>query len=328
MSSVFYIYTGPPRRNAAGTQVLHKLYELLTDWGYEVWLISHSNPFRSKNKSPQYISWWKYLKHLSQELNPIIIYPESINKNLLGAKRVIWFLLSQPNELFNSIESNALFNNAFTFSYSSTIRRDWSSSGPIIHIASTNLSELLTLPRIEKSQDGIVYTGKYVDYYRGEIPQELQALPKLNRNPYALSRNDFLNEIQKARVLHCFENTAVALEAIFLGTQVCFHFGKTFRVPILDEEIGGIFRQRSIEDKEIGWVLNPEKAKESYLTYLRTAQDEDSFKAWIDQLDFSTFRKQRFRVLSMFQSFQICRWIIHKLYFARQYFRTNLRGFS
>ena len=101
MKELIYIYVGKYKRNSGGNHALLLLSEKLQKDGYEVWHSSYSILFNKISMFSNELTFSTILRHRWEGFDPIVIYPESIPYNVLGAKRPVWFLMSQPGEIFD-----------------------------------------------------------------------------------------------------------------------------------------------------------------------------------------------------------------------------------
>ena len=225
----------------------------------------------------------------------------------MGIGTPAYYLLSLPNEL-----QSPRFNKKFlgnTFSYSKSIAKSWHSLGPVIHLPTIQINELESYRSPKKISD-VVYGGKFIDLYRKSIPLELKKYLVLTRNTHEFPRAKFLSYVSASETLHCFENTAVALEAIFMGTKVQFHFNENFESLILDDEIGGV----SVTGN-IGMINDPVRSRNAYLTYIQNNRTVDELISFFRQIYNSNIRSTRPRVVQLFFIFPNLRWFIHNVLF-------------
>jgi hypothetical protein len=322
MKLLIYIYTGPVKRESAGSSAMIKLGENLKKRGHEVRIINYKitpNSFKSLSK----YSLVEFFRNKDWKKRPILIYPESIPYNLLGATRPVWYLLSHPSELYNFPADTSRLSVRKTFSFSKNIKESWKSSGPVVHSSTLDLYELTNFRYRVKMTKEIVYTGKYVDLYKQCLPSPVNDLFQLTRNPKTLTRNDFLDELSKSEILHCFENTAVALEAIFMDVKVIFHFNEYFTAPIIDSEILGIQITRHNDGSQTGSVLNPQAASNAYLKHIEEQADLSHFEEWLHEYQMSNVKHLEFMGIGLFQNMLPIRFLLHKTLIVLRYLRMR-----
>lgn len=322
MKLLIYIYTGPVRRESAGSSAMFKLGENLKKRGHDVRVINYKI-MSNRSKSLSKYSLVEFFRNKHWKKNPILIYPESIPFNLLGATRPVWYLLSNPNELYNFPADTSRLSVRKTFSYSKNIKENWKSSGPVVHCSTMDLNEFTNFRQLVKVPREIVYTGKYVDVYKQTLPSPLNDLFQLTRNPKTLTRGDFLKELSTAEILHCFENTAVALEAIFMDVKVIFHFNDYFTAPIIDSEISGIQITRHEDGGQTGFVLNPKAASNAYLKYIEEQTDLSHFEEWLREYQMSKVKDPKLMGIGLFQNMLPIRYLLHKSLIMLRFLRMR-----
>jgi hypothetical protein len=169
-----------------------------------------------------------------------------------------------------------LFRSTKTFAYSKNIALAWDSTGPIVYFPTVDLKELSEIVPLKESEYRLIYTGKYLDLYKGKIPKELDEYPKLSRKiSKKITRRDFLETIANAEALYCFENSTVALEALLLNVPVVFVPNPFLKNLILDSEFGGFGIAKDTSECAL------RNAKET------VAQAKNSYLDFLDKIDFS-----------------------------------------
>jgi hypothetical protein len=182
----------------------------------------------------------------------------------------------------------------------------------VLHTPTLNLKELESLKKEKKQFKDVVYSGKFTDLYKQKIPTELESAIKLNRNPKSQSRLDFLSILSKSEYLHCFENSAVALEALFLDVKVCFHFNEFFKAPILDHEVGGITLGKCNWGADTGIIENPEIAKRTYLEYLDNECEFQEIESWLESYKNASETSHGYHLFYFIRNLLLLRYVSHK----------------
>jgi hypothetical protein len=93
-----YLITAPPyNEKSAGQAVMHKMCHELNQLGYEAYLVLMQNPNWPKDMPMTNPSWNTPVAPLSKDLikNSIVVYPEIVTGNPLGAPRVVRYLLNK-----------------------------------------------------------------------------------------------------------------------------------------------------------------------------------------------------------------------------------------
>jgi hypothetical protein len=323
---VVYVYAPARVRNKAGVSVLHKFAHAMREEGVNCWIVSHSfAPFK-EDKSLE-LTRQEYTLHRKRNLIPVVIYPESIPKNILRATNCFWYLLAMPGDLLSG--NYKLRENSRTFAFSANLAKVWQSQGPIVHLPTIDFLELDEIVSRSNRRKPLVYGGKYLDLLGGKIPTELKSIEILERRvSRLLDRKAFLEKIAGASVLYCFENTAVALEAIMMGVPVVFVKNAKFNEFILLDEFGGI--GVTIYDGRVIDVSAPTDsrlARRKYLDYCRTEMDLKSVVKWFNtELAGTNSEVTENYILNPFFLSRKLRWINHKVFLTYIYLSGKLKA--
>lgn len=323
---VVYVYAPAIERNKAGVSVLHKFAKALREEGIECWIISHS--FRAfKEDKLLELNWEEYRKQRKRKLIPIVVYPESIPRNILRADNCFWYLLAMPGDLLS--DNYVIKGNPRTFAFSANLAKVWQSTGPVVHLPTINFDELDEIVSTSKEKKPVIYGGKYLDLLGGKIPTELNSIEVLERRvSSSLDRKAFLEKIAGASVLYCFENTAVALEAIMMGTPVVFIENAKFKEFILLDEFGGV--GVTIYSDGVNNILEPANSKlarSKYLDYCRSGMDLKSFVNWFTT-EITSSRSEMIvsNILNPMYLSRKLRWINHKVFLTYAYASGKLKS--
>lgn len=167
MAFEFIIYTPVYRDNSGGIIVLHKLASVLRSMGYSAKIWPQPKPslheLRKRNGWKKLKRWIKLrfwsnttqkelkspykleIAHNKDIRNSIIVYPEIISGNPLGAKRVVRWLLNKPGLISGKID----FGDDDLFFYYNEHFNDWSINPNKEH--HLNVSEPMIGTYVEKN---------------------------------------------------------------------------------------------------------------------------------------------------------------------------------
>ena len=114
----FVIYGPHYDDNSGGSIALYKLCRVLTELGHDakIWHWTRAHPFESRLINGKYTTYFNYGPTIKREDDPhfftyknatpedaaeaIVVYPEIVEGNPLGAERVVRWLLNKPGALF------------------------------------------------------------------------------------------------------------------------------------------------------------------------------------------------------------------------------------
>lgn len=209
----FIHYTFPYRDNSAGVRVIHRFCHVMRKCGYDAYITDQGNP---EWDTPQ----WNRLLHDPQD---IVIYPETVAGNPLGAWKVVRYILYYPRRrgltYINPID--------YALPYHEYVVEDLK--------AVTTQRHFYTLP-LGCIEPGLFYPeekSNLVAYYvgKGEVdPRFLMVGIKLDD----LQRPALANVLRKTKRFFTYdEKTAVTAEAMLCGCE-CWLIEGGIAVPITE----------------------------------------------------------------------------------------------
>ncbi|MGF0236724.1 glycosyltransferase [Rhodococcus sp. IEGM1300] len=130
----YYIYAPNFRRSSAGIRVLHMLCDALNRSGHEAYVVAQVlNP----DLITPYLSAEVMALHKSQGLEPVVVYPEIIDGNPLGAGVVVRYLLNQPGYLGGK---GVYAEDDLLFAYSRGLLQPGMAEENVLHLPPIDLS--------------------------------------------------------------------------------------------------------------------------------------------------------------------------------------------
>jgi hypothetical protein len=240
-----YIYSPPWVDWSAGIRVLHYLCDLLNLGGYQAFMVLHGRENQqevSANLRTPVLTKRLLQMHHQKKGKIVAIYPEGIPGNPLNAQFVIRWILNFPSLLGGS----ETFENETVLAYSQTLSDS---------LADNLVSEILFIPALKtgdfnsrkdelsrptelmKTQYELIYAQKYRTL-GGILPSLLPNQIEIKRfGKDATSREETLNLICGAKLVHVYENTTVITEALVCGVPVLCHENPNFTELIADREL-------------------------------------------------------------------------------------------
>lgn len=283
--SPYYIYTPRWIESSAGIRVLHYLCHALNCVGEEAFLILSDIPnkreprINPKLKTP-ILTQEQALAHFRGNRNPIVIYPETIKGNPLGAINTVRYLLNYAGLL----GGNSTFHpDEYVIAFSQNIGKHYQ------EISNNVVAKILFVPPVNPSEFKInnqkkpfqlVYAGKYRSFI-GPPPQvgNLPTIEIRRDGKEMQSRKSLKKLLADASVLYCFENSSLITEAILSGTPVLL---------VANEFFGSM-----IAESELGWggvrFITDENALEN-----ATSTIEEGIKSYNESIDLFTQSLQEF----------------------------------
>lgn len=235
-------YVVAPRyvRTSAGIKVLHYLCHALNRMGEQAFLIVHPHfpPYLSAHPALNTPQLTKRIMdyHRENGLTPITIYAESVKGNPLNAPFVVRYVLNYAGLLGGDKEFPA---DEYCISYSDTIAATVPQSRHTIFIPASDPLFFVPPPAGTEREGGCYYAGKYKYYHGGETFPVTDGMVEIVRDrPDAQTPDQLRDLFQRCEVFYCYENSALAIEAMLCGCPVVFLPNEHFTELIGRSELG------------------------------------------------------------------------------------------
>lgn len=239
----YYIVAPPYERTSAGIKALYLLCQHINIKGYNAYIVITDGEYaKSKyyNIPPNFIApilnsgVVEYHKLNCQ--TPIIIYPEVIPGNPLGADCVVRYVMNFPGLLGGDASYN---ETEIIYAYSSKLA-EHVSCNDILHIPTVDTSVFYPADIKFPRKGGCFYADKFKKVHHGKLPIFLKDLVEITRGeknsqtPYEIA-----DLFRKSEVFYVLENTALAIEATLCGCPVVFLQNEYLSEIISSKELGG-----------------------------------------------------------------------------------------
>lgn len=236
----YYIVSNRYTRTSAGIKTLHLLCHALNSIGERAFLMVYPYHPSDYSVNPDLLTPLLNQKiidyHFQRSLTPILIYPETIVGNPFHAPFVVRYLLNFPGLL----GGNAGFQeNEFCISYSNKLGETVPNNQMTLFIPTSDPAIFTPEPR-SKRKGTCFYAAKYQDVHNGKLFPITKNSYEITRDkPDSLTPIEIASIFRRSELFYCYENTALAIEAILCECPVVF-----LPNPYLTESIGS---------KEMGW---------------------------------------------------------------------------
>lgn len=220
----YYIVTARYARTSAGIKALHFLCHALNRMGEQAFLIVHPH-------FPPYLSTLPTLNtpvltkrtmdyHRAQGLTPITIYPESIKGDPMRAPFIVRYVLNYAGVLGGDTQ----FPEAeYCISYSAAIAATLPDSKQTIFIPASDPNFFVPPAPGSKRQGACFYAGKYKNYHGGKTFAVTDGLIEIVRDRKNEQTPEQIRDLfQQCERFYCYENSALAIEAMLCGCPVVF----------------------------------------------------------------------------------------------------------
>ena len=276
MKHPYYIVAPRYIRTSAGVRVLYKLCDLINKSGASafIYLRPHSNIDLSC--SPMDVAPFLTEKiaayHFENGLTPIVIYPETFDISKFNAPFRVRYLLNYDQLLF---ANNSLGNDDYLIAYSENIADQIMVKKPFSTIFLPVSDPIFYCPpKIENRRGGVFYAGKYKYHFGGKTFSITDGLPEITRDqPGSQSPEEIRKLFQESEFFYCYEDSALALEAMLCGCPTIFLPNDHFKKALGQKELQGLGYAWGSTPEEIAHAKKTvHQVRERYLGLLEIAQ--------------------------------------------------------
>lgn len=240
----YYIIAPRYTRTSAGVRVLYRLAHLLNKQGYPAFIFLWPDFGKSYGGSPSDVAPFLTSSVVDYHFNvgvlPIIIYPEvSVVDRFDPPFRVRYVL----NYEWLSLSCSNLSTDDFVLAYSEQISREIKSELPqaSLFIPISDPSYFHPPKNERMRSGGVFYCGKYKYTFGGSPISLTKGMPEITRDrPDSQTPEQIRALFQSAEFFYCYEDSALAIEAILCGCPTVFLPNEYFKGPLGSKELGGL----------------------------------------------------------------------------------------
>jgi hypothetical protein len=178
--------------------------------------------------------------HYSVGLCPIVIYPEVMSLGRLNSPFRVKYLLNYSGLLAGDDDQG---DDDFIIYYSEKIAESASSNKPssILFIPVSDPVFYRPLANSRRRDGGVVYAGKFKYRFGGKTFPLTDGMPEITRDrPDSQTPEQIRDLFQRAEFFYCYEDSALAIEAILCGCPTVFLPNDHFPGPLGAKELGGL----------------------------------------------------------------------------------------
>lgn len=273
----YYIVAPRYIRTSAGIKVLHLLCHALNRAGERAYLITHPYYLPQYATHPELITpilTQATVEHdFAAGLAPIVVYPEMIRGNPFKSPFVVRYVLNFPGLLGGDSQYG---EEEFCIAYSETLARSIPSSRLTLFVPASDPRTFTPVP--EQVRHGTCfYAGKYKYHHGGELFDITRDSTEITRDrPNSPTQPQIADLFRRSELFYCYENTALAIEALLCGCPVVFLPNPYFDRVIAAEEHGW---------DGIAWGADPDEiARAKRTVHLARRQFLHHFDVFHDKL--------------------------------------------
>jgi hypothetical protein len=177
--------------------------------------------------------------HFENGLIPIVVYPETFKITKFSAPIRVRYILNYDDFLF---KNDPLSNDDHLIAYSENIANKIQTSKTISTIfIPISDPTFYHPPAVEHRNGGVYYAGKYKYHFSGITFPITAGLPEITRDQLGSQTPEQIRELfQSCEIFYCYEDSALALEAILCGCPVVFLPNEHFKQTLGAKELGGL----------------------------------------------------------------------------------------
>lgn len=236
-SHPYYVATPHYQRNSIGVRCLHLLVHWLNRLGHSAWIMAYSGG-ASRRTNPDLITPELepavYAHHRSLKRTPIVVYPETVQGNPLGAPMVARYVLNFPGLLGGD---QTLLPQEMAFGFARNLAEAVGSPDNVLHIPA--LDTVLFSPEPAVPRIGTCYyLGKYRLVHGGEAFGLPPGSVEIPRDPTAMDQATIAAIFRRSELFYAYENTGLTTEACLCDCPVVMMPNAWLTKAIADEELG------------------------------------------------------------------------------------------
>ena len=281
MRNPYYIIAPRYTRTSAGVRVLYKLCDCINKLGGSAYIFLRPQASHSLACSPMDVAPFLNKKiaqyHYSNNLTPIIIYPETFNVKKFDPPISVRYILNYNELLF---QNTPLSVDDYIISYSQNITSNIKKQviTPISTIFLPVSDHIFFAPPVinQPRSGGVFYAGKFKYHFGGKTLPITTGLTEITRDqPNSQSPKEIRDLFQSSELFYCYEDSALALEAMLCGCPTVFIPNKFFKEMLANKELLGLGYAWGTSEQE---VLHAKKTvhlvRDRYLELLNHANSE------------------------------------------------------
>jgi hypothetical protein len=221
----YYIVAPPYARTSAGARVMHLLCHSLNRCGQTAYVMIHpALPWRKDQVAPDLmtpvLTPQVMQSHFDRGLVPIVIYPEFMPGNPFNAPCVVRYVLNFPGLLGGDKDYAP---EELCFSYSKVLAETTRDPDNILFLPVSDTRVFRIGPEERKRQGSCFYAHKYKAAHGGELfPITKDSVEIFRDGPHAQTPQEIAVLFQSSEMFYCYENTALATEAVLCGCPAVF----------------------------------------------------------------------------------------------------------
>lgn len=239
----YYIVSPRYVRTSGGVRVLFRLADLINKAGGSAFVFLRPNFNHDLASSPMDVAPFLNHRiadyHFQSGLTPIVVYPETVRASKLSPPVRVRYLLNYKELLF---QNEPLENDDYLLAFSRAIADQITIDKPTRPLFLPVSDPVFFSPSVETKtrSGGAFYAGKYKYRFGGKTFSITDGMPEITRDrPDSQTPEQIRDLFRRVEFFYCYEDSALALEAILCGCPTVFLPNEHFHNPLGAKELNG-----------------------------------------------------------------------------------------
>lgn len=263
MDHPYYIVCPPWSRTSAGVKVLYSLCNLINKSGFSSYI--YLKPYSNNDLASSPVDIAPFLNsrvinyHFINKITPIVIYPETISLDNLSPPVSVRYVLNYENYLSSNNKNLDVLPDDYLIAYSKIIARKTNRSINFnrIFLLVSDANFFVSTGFVNRS-GGVFYAGKFKYHFGGKTYSITDGCVEITRDRSdSQSPEEIRALFQKAEFFYCYEDSALAIEAMLCGCPVILLPNEHFSESLAAEEMGNV---------GLSWGTDPESISHAKAT--------------------------------------------------------------
>ena len=173
--------------------------------------------------------------HFSQQKTPVVVYPEVVSGNPLAASCIVRYVLNFPGLLGGSVTYS---DSELVYAFSKQLATQCGDPEQVLHMPVIDTA-IFKQNRSLKRKGTCFYASKFQNVH-GQKPFDLPVgAVEITRDKHNSQAPQEIAELfNSSEAFYCYENSALAIEAVLCGCPVIFMPSPFLKTPIAVHELG------------------------------------------------------------------------------------------
>lgn len=286
---ILYFYAPVYKNTSAGIITIYKIIDILNNLGIKAYVVLQNESVGSLGNTDKHdynapmIDRETFRNHIATNAIPIVVYPDTVTGNPLGAPNICRLLLYYDAMLTGKSCLESCLNEGVIY-FSNSIKKHADIKNCLYQdIISFPIADKIVInSRLDPSPKHKVcyYDSKFTSSFRGRVPNNIKSLIKITRDKKdSLNKKDLVSLIKDSKLIHVFEDTALIYESLLLGCPVNLHPDGYFhkKLPLVDNEVKlfGTISKRNVTEDDINQAKNNlKKFKSEYVKWSKNGLND------------------------------------------------------